>query len=232
MIHQPLAGTEGTTDGNPDPREGVPPHEGDAERAPGQAHRARRSSRSRRTPTATTSCRRTRPWSTGWSTTCWSGCRPTSRPRTTDSGASRHRHPAQDEQDMRAGSTTAQPEPACPALPGSVVAVCSALSSSSGRLQTQQAVRPDRSRTPHPRARTRRHPRRNWNSPATSTAPTNPAAATAGRARSPRTARRRLHPREGDRARRGTGGVDEDGMPGRRGADGRHRRRRTRTARR
>ena len=39
MIHQPLAGTEGTTDGDPDPRQGVPAHEGDAERDPVEAHR-------------------------------------------------------------------------------------------------------------------------------------------------------------------------------------------------
>ena len=45
MIHQPLAGTEGTTDRNPDPREGVPPHEEAAQRDSAEAHRARRSRR-------------------------------------------------------------------------------------------------------------------------------------------------------------------------------------------
>ena len=61
----------------PDLCEGIPSHEEAPERHPGQAHRARRSTRSKRTPTATTSCPRPRPRTTGWSITSWSTSRPT-----------------------------------------------------------------------------------------------------------------------------------------------------------
>ena len=65
MIHQPSGRHGRHGRGHPDSRQGVQADQGAAEPHPVQAHRPARSSRSRRTPTATTSCRPRKPSNTG-----------------------------------------------------------------------------------------------------------------------------------------------------------------------
>ena len=223
MIHQPLAGTEGTTDGDPDPREGVPADEGHAERAAGEAHRpdARRDREGHRPRQLHVRGR-------------GPGVRADRQGAGADAGRSARRRPSPDglsrpvdSEPVSSRQDRTPPRNARPACRAGFAACLLLLllavhCSLSAGVQAQQALRPDRGGTPHPRARTRRRPARSSNRPRTSTAPTTSSRQRGTRPRVPAHTPAYI-PGEGDRPRPRDRRRGRGRRPGRRGADGRRR---------